>query len=100
MRRETGDRRDMAARVERRGPRARRRRFISEGWSEFWVRTISRIWPLPKGREESHWMCRESGIMNIDNEDKQDNARTRAGKDLHAKGRNLQGFRSEWAVSG
>lgn len=40
---------------------------------------------MPKGGEESHWMCRESGIMNVDNEDMQDNARTRAEKDLHAK---------------
>lgn len=88
----------MAVRVDRRG--GRRRRFISEGWSEFSVRTISRIEPLPKGGEESHWMCRESGIMNIDNEEMQDNARTRAEKDLHAKDRGLQGFRSEWAVSG
>lgn len=55
---------------------------------------------MPKGGEESHWMCRESGIMNIDNEDMQNNARTRAEKDLHAKDRGLQGFRSEWAVSG
>lgn len=97
MRRETGQS-GMAVRVERGG--GRRRRFISEGWSEFSVRTISRIWPLPKGREESPWMCRESGIMNIDKEDMQDSARTRAEKDLHAKDRSLQAFRSEWAVSG